>query len=140
MTWGRQHIREGVLQVRQVKTGGELMVPVHPELSAIIEQVQTPNLTFLITEFGKPFTAVGFSHWFRARCNEAGLLHCSAHGLRRPRQGAWPRRDAPSTRLQPSRVTPACERSRATPRPPISRGLPALPGSRKRNQNLKSNA
>ena len=79
---GRQHVREGVRQVRQVKTGAELMIPVHPELSAIIEQVQTTNLTFLISESGKPFTA-GFSHWFRARCNEAGLLHCSAHGLRK---------------------------------------------------------
>jgi integrase len=35
---GRQHVRSGVLQVRQVKTGAELMIPVHPELSAILEQ------------------------------------------------------------------------------------------------------
>jgi hypothetical protein len=37
---GRQHVRDGVLLARQVKTGAELMIPVHPELSAILEQVQ----------------------------------------------------------------------------------------------------
>jgi integrase len=40
-------------------------------------------MTFLVTEFGKPFTAAGFGNWFRERCNEAGLRHCSAHGLRK---------------------------------------------------------
>jgi integrase len=67
--------------VRQVKTGAELMIPVHPEVSAILEQVQITNLTFLISESGKPFTAAGFSHWFRARCNEAD--YPIAHGLRK---------------------------------------------------------
>jgi len=37
----------------------------------------------LATEFGKPFTANGFGNWFRKRCNEAGLEHCTAHGLRK---------------------------------------------------------
>ena len=31
----------------------------------------------------KPFSAAGFGNWFRDRCNEAGLRHCSAHGLRK---------------------------------------------------------
>jgi hypothetical protein len=35
-------------------------------------------LTFLISEYGKPFTAAGFSHCFRARCNEAG---CTEHEI-----------------------------------------------------------
>jgi len=45
--------------------------------------VATPSghLTFLITEFGRPFTPAGFGNWFRARCDEAGLHHCS--GLRK---------------------------------------------------------
>nr|WP_281270846.1 tyrosine-type recombinase/integrase [Pelagibacterium lacus] len=37
----------------------------------------------MITEFGKPFTRNGFGNWFRKRCDEAGLNHCSAHGLRK---------------------------------------------------------
>ena len=40
-------------------------------------------MTFLLTELGAPFTAAGFGNWFRDRCNEAGLPHCSAHGLRK---------------------------------------------------------
>ncbi len=39
--------------------------------------------TFLLTDYGKPFTAAGFGNWFRVRCNEAGLPHCSSHGLRK---------------------------------------------------------
>jgi|SRR5215468_1211887 len=31
------------------------------------------DLTFLVTEYGRPFTAAGFGGWFRARCDEAGL-------------------------------------------------------------------
>ncbi len=36
-----------------------------------------------MTEQGSPFTPAGFGNWFRERCNEAGLPHCSAHGLRK---------------------------------------------------------
>ena len=36
-----------------------------------------------MTEYGKSFTAAGFGGWFRARCDEAGLHHCSAHGVRK---------------------------------------------------------
>jgi integrase/recombinase XerD len=41
------------------------------------------HLTFLVTANGKPFTSGDFGWWFRQRCNEAGLKHCSAHGLRK---------------------------------------------------------
>ena len=30
-----------------------------------------------------PSTRAGFGNWFRDRCNEAGLAHCSAHGSRK---------------------------------------------------------
>lgn len=83
VTMGRQHIRNGYLHVRQQKTGAELDVPILPELQAIIADLPNTNMTFLMTEFGKPFTAAGFGNWFRERCNEAGLPHCSAHGLRK---------------------------------------------------------
>ena len=39
--------------------------------------------TFLVTDYGKPFTPAGFGNWFRERCNAAVLPHCSAHGLRK---------------------------------------------------------
>jgi integrase len=80
---GKQHVRDGTLRVRQVKTGAELMIPVHSTLTVIIAESAAGNLTFLTTQFGKPFTAAGFGNWFRDRCNEAGLPHCTAHGLRK---------------------------------------------------------
>ena len=80
---GRQHIRDGYIHVRQQKTGAELDIPIMPELLAVIGDTPKDNLTFRMTQFGKPFTAAGFGNWFRERCNEAGLPHCSAHGLRK---------------------------------------------------------
>jgi len=80
---GRQHIRDGAMHVRQLKTGAELVIPVHAALEAIIAETPADHLTFLTTQFGRPFTAAGFGNWFREQCDIAGLLHCSAHGLRK---------------------------------------------------------
>ena len=42
------------------------------------------HLTYLVTSFGKPFTAPGFGNLFRDWCNEADLPRgLSAHGLRK---------------------------------------------------------
>ena len=38
-------------------------------------------MTFLVTDFGRPFSAAGFGNKFRSWCDQAGLSHCSAHGL-----------------------------------------------------------
>jgi integrase len=80
---GAQHIRGGAIHLTQEKTGAALAIPVHPALAAIIASSSRDHLTFLVTRFGAPFGASAFSHWFRDRCNEAGLPHCSAHGLRK---------------------------------------------------------
>jgi integrase len=80
---GRQHIRDGFLHIRQLKTGTELSIPVHADLEAIIAESVAGQMTFLTTEFGKPFTAAGFGNWFREQCDMANLRHCSAHGVRK---------------------------------------------------------
>jgi Protein of unknown function (DUF2786)/Phage integrase family len=41
------------------------------------------HMTFLVTEWGRPFTPAGFGNWFRDQCDQANLHHCSAHGLRK---------------------------------------------------------
>ena len=79
---GRQHIRDGMLQIRQKKTGAELAIPIHPELQVMISNT-TDRLTFLVNELGIAFTVGSFSNWFRAACDMANLHHCSAHGLRK---------------------------------------------------------
>jgi integrase len=80
---GRQHIRDGIMYVRQQKTGIELAIPIHLTLAAVIAEAPADHLTFLTTRAGKPFSSAGFGNYFRDRCNEAGLSHCSAHGLRK---------------------------------------------------------
>src|SRR6476660_2058077 len=81
---GPQHIRGGVLFVRQQKTGVSLSIPVHTQLQTIIDATPVNGLAFLMTAAGRPFTAGGFSNWFREACNAAGLPKgTSAHGLRK---------------------------------------------------------
>src|SRR6516164_9484775 len=82
---GPQHIRNGLLGVRQQKTGEPLQLPIFPELQAAIDAMpnRDRHLTFLTTKSGRPFSPAGFTNWFRHVCNEAGLRGFSAHGLRK---------------------------------------------------------
>ena len=81
---GRQHVRGDSLHVRQQKTGTELEIPIFPELAEALGASPAENLTFLVTEQGKPFSAAGFGNIFREWCDQAGLAkRCSAHGLRK---------------------------------------------------------
>jgi integrase len=80
---GPQHIRNELLHVRQQKTGAQLQLPIFPELQEAMDALPATHLTFLSTEWGKPFTAAGFGNWFRDRCDEADLKGFSAHGLRK---------------------------------------------------------
>jgi integrase len=81
---GRQHIRDGIIQVRQAKTGAELDIPVHPDLRNIIDATPGDHLTYLTTKSGRPYSGNDFSEQFRAWCDAAELpKECSAHGLRK---------------------------------------------------------
>jgi integrase len=81
---GRQHVRNGALTVKQEKTGKPLVIPMHPELRAILDATPSEHLTFLVTTTGKPYGPNHFSETFREWCDAAGLpKHCSAHGLRK---------------------------------------------------------
>lgn len=97
---GPQHLRGGRLRYRQAKNEDrnpiDLDIPVHPELKAAIEAAPSGHLTFLTTTYGKPFSAAGFGNKFREWCDEAGLPHCSAHGVRK----------AAATRLAERGATP----------------------------------
>ncbi|NEJ10463.1 tyrosine-type recombinase/integrase [Rhizobium leguminosarum] len=84
---GRQHLRDGQLTIRPGKTkkssGVIIDIPVLAELQTTIDESETGNLTFLITEFGKPFTTNGLGNKMRDWCDQAGLPHCTTHGLRK---------------------------------------------------------
>jgi integrase len=80
---GRQHVQGGLVSFRRQKTKTPVDIPVLPELQAAIDAMpKAEHLTFLVTEFGKPFTAAGFGNWFREQCDLAGVP-LSAHGLRK---------------------------------------------------------
>jgi integrase len=79
---GWQHVRTDKIAVRQQKTDTPLLLPIALELAQALDHVPRTNLTFLLNAHGAPFEQ-GFGNWFRARCNEAGLPQCSAHGLRK---------------------------------------------------------
>lgn len=62
----------------------EMVIPVHPELKAVLDAQPAHNLAYLLTEFGKPFSAAGFTSWFAERAQLAGLPAGSTpHGLRK---------------------------------------------------------
>jgi len=54
---GRQHVRDGMLHVKQQKTGAQLSIPVHPHLQQIIDASVTGRLNFLVNKWGKPWSA-----------------------------------------------------------------------------------
>jgi integrase len=81
---GRQHIRDGVLTVKQQKTGKPLAIPVHPHLQTVLDATPSEHLTFLVTATGKPYGGNAFSEQFRNWCDAAGLpTRCKVHGLRK---------------------------------------------------------
>lgn len=84
LTLGRQHIKNGAFRIRQQKTGKSLIIPIAPALAeAIMAMPATDNMTLLTTAYGRAFTSAGFGNRMRKWCDEAGLPHCSTHGLRK---------------------------------------------------------
>jgi integrase len=84
---GRQMEREGFLRFTETKGRDRKIkqrsITILPVLRASIDATPSGHMTYLVTEFGKPFTHGGFGNWFKRRCREAELPHCSAHGLRK---------------------------------------------------------
>jgi integrase len=85
--FGRQHLRNSKLTFTQHKGRNRkpktLTLPLLPALKAIIEASPCGDLTFLVNDLGRPFSDAGFGNKFRYWCDQAGLRHCSAHGLRK---------------------------------------------------------
>jgi integrase len=87
VTLGKQHIRDGWLRFVPGKTRHLRDVlsekPVLPALADVIARSPVGDLTFLVTEYGRAFTAAGFGDRIRKWCDAAGLPQCTAHGLRK---------------------------------------------------------
>lgn len=80
---GRQHIKNGILEIKTEKTGEIVIIPVHPDLAASIEATQRTGLALISTANGIPMTKESLGNWFREACNAAGVTNKSAHGIRK---------------------------------------------------------
>jgi integrase len=85
--FGKQHVAAGKLTFTQHKGRNrkpkKLTLPMLPALKSIIDASPCGDLTFLVNDWNRPFTEAGFGNKFRDWCNQAGLRHCTAHGLRK---------------------------------------------------------
>ena len=82
---GWQNISGDRIEYRRHKTGGQVSISLHlvPDLVEVIEVVPRDQLLFLTHTFGRAYKATSFGNWFKDQCRNAGLNHCSAHGLRK---------------------------------------------------------
>ncbi|WKW52019.1 tyrosine-type recombinase/integrase [Rhodomicrobium lacus] len=77
-------IAGGAVSLSQQKTRAHLRIPLLPELrDALAAAPVIGSDTILVTQYGRPFTEKGFGNFVKDACREAGLSHCSAHGLRK---------------------------------------------------------
>lgn len=82
-SFGRRHIRDGRIEFIASKNDKPIWLTIAPQLQAAIDAMPVVGVeTFLVTEYGRPFTTAGFGNWFGDRCREAGVPG-RAHGLRK---------------------------------------------------------
>lgn len=79
---GWQHVTGDRLKFRSKKTGEDVNIPILPELADALGPNNAASFAFMVTDYGRPFTAAGFGNWFRDRCVAAGVPG-RAHGLRK---------------------------------------------------------
>lgn len=82
VTMGRQHVDGERIRVKQIKTDALVSIRMHRALRLEIDTAPK-GMTFILTEHSKPFSAQGFSQWFRDRAKMAGLNGRTPHGLRK---------------------------------------------------------
>ncbi|CAN5175866.1 site-specific integrase [soil metagenome] len=80
---GRQHSKAGRLDFKQQKTGTAMSLPVVPSLKQSLDTVDDAQMLYIVTQFGVGYTAGGFGNWFNGSARKAGLVKCTAHGLRK---------------------------------------------------------
>lgn len=84
---GQQHVKDGWLVIRPGKTAGSsnvtVEIPILDALAETIESARAGKMTWLVTDYGSPYTDDGLGNRFRKWATAAGLPHCTLHGLRK---------------------------------------------------------
>lgn len=80
----RDHIKGGRIYTDHAKGNNDASVLMLATTKAAIDAMPATPIRFLITtKFGKPFTVAGLGNRARKWFDDAGLTHCSLHGLRK---------------------------------------------------------
>lgn len=79
---GKQHFKNGVGGIYAKKNDVYVPLTMPPYLQHVIDQTPTGDLTYIITDYGRPRSSNGLGNWFSASAREAGVDR-SAHGLRK---------------------------------------------------------
>jgi integrase len=80
LTMGWHDMRDGMIAVKQGKTGKQLWIPVHRDLGAVLQQIPKRAMSILTNSRGKPWTADGFRVSWRDE-----LMRVELSGLREKR-------------------------------------------------------
>ena len=82
--FGRQHVRDGVGQIKTEKSGFTITVtlPILPVLAETLKAGPCGDLSYIAGESGKPLTKESFGNLFKDACKAAGVPG-SAHGVRK---------------------------------------------------------
>jgi integrase len=81
---GRQHVRDGIATIRTEKSQGEIevVIPILPDLQAILDAGPTGDLAYICGERGEPLVKESFGNMFSEAARKAGVKK-SAHGVRK---------------------------------------------------------
>lgn len=80
----RDDIVNGRIMVEHAKGNNETSVPMLASTKAALDALPAAPIKHLVTTvYGKAFTQAGLGNRMRKWCDEAGLKHCSMHGLRK---------------------------------------------------------
>ena len=79
---GKQHIRNGVIEITTEKTGTRVTIPILPVLAKTLAAGPVGDLAIIATKAGAPMTKESIGNLFAESCRVAGIKK-SAHGLRK---------------------------------------------------------
>ncbi|MBK3746043.1 site-specific integrase, partial [Paraburkholderia aspalathi] len=84
---GPQHRRGDTFVIRAFKNRNRnpvtLSFPVHPILDAVLKMHTHQQLTYVVTDHGRPFSIKGLSQRISEWFTQAGLPHLTAHSVRK---------------------------------------------------------
>ncbi|MER2535072.1 MAG: tyrosine-type recombinase/integrase [Rhizobiaceae bacterium] len=95
---GWRNVSGDRIAYRRGKTGGDVDLPILPELKEVLDKVSRKQSLLVTHSQDKPYKPETIGNWFHERCLEAGLCHCTPHGLRKA--GATRLADAGATEFE----------------------------------------